>query len=155
MRIQHPSACSNQSLSLLGIFHIAEPESALAAVKSALWLWKQNGPLVGVRVQWPLTEMRHVCAKMQACPPNTGVAHSSGQRNALSVCQQDSFYTLAVAEDFITWRIWRTPFAMGPALCSLLHWNIQIRMKQKHTWLCSATAASCSYCFEGVRVAVL
>ncbi|KAL1246899.1 hypothetical protein QQF64_034735 [Cirrhinus molitorella] len=44
VRIQHPSACSNQSLSLLGIFHIAEPDSALAAVKSALYLWKRNGP---------------------------------------------------------------------------------------------------------------
>lgn len=44
VRIQHPSACSNQSLSLLGIFHIAEPDSALTAVKSALCLWKRNGP---------------------------------------------------------------------------------------------------------------
>ncbi|RXN33907.1 hypothetical protein ROHU_014433 [Labeo rohita] len=44
VRIQHPSACSNQSLSLLGIFHIAEPDSALAAAQPALSLWKQNGP---------------------------------------------------------------------------------------------------------------
>lgn len=91
--------------------------------------------------------MRHVCAKTQASPPNTGVARSSGQRNALSVCRQERFYTLAEAANFITWRIWRTPFAMGPALCSFLSWNIKIAMKQKHT--CSTVRCNGSQYFSG------